>query len=83
MVTLPKGFTKCKIPGYFWDTKGHKLYSIKSGQLKAMKYIKPHNFVFGQPWNGGYRVSHNGQRRNLRIEYLTELKLQDSEIKVI
>lgn len=82
MVVLPKGLTATKYPGYFWDTKKHKLYSIKiGGVLKEMPITKPNSFNYMR--GPGYRVSHKGVRRVLSIEYLKKLVLEDSEVSFL
>lgn len=82
MVTLPPEFTATKLPGYFWNTKTHELYSIKTGgELKKLKLTTPN--YFNHLREVAYRVSHKGRRRNLYISYLEGLKPTDSEIQVV
>lgn len=79
MVILPKGFTATRYPGYFWDTKGQKLYSIKiSGQLRALTKTYPN--IFNHLREPGYRISHRGNPRTLTMRYLKSLVVEDSEI---
>lgn len=79
MVILPKGLTATRYPGYFWDTKRHKLYSIKiAGVLRELPITKPNKF--NHMSGPGYRVSHRGVRRVLSIDYLKKLPLDDSTI---
>ncbi len=82
MVTLPREFTATKIPGYFWNTKTQKLYSIKiGGELREMLLVKVN---YWNNWScDGYRVSHKGRRRVLSIDYLEKLECSDSEITVV
>lgn len=75
MVTLPSQFVATKYPGYFWNVDTQTLYTAKLGVLREMKYTKP--TVFNNMFEG-YRVSVNGVRRGLRIEYLRKLQLTDS-----
>ena len=79
MVVLPMGFTATKYPGYFWDTKNEKLYSIKvDGSLYEMKRCYPSRF---NHLNGpAYRVCHKGIRRVLMVKFLKELQVEDSVI---
>ena len=79
MVTLPPQFVATKYPGYFWNVDTQTLYTAKLGVLKEMKRDKPsyYNHQFD-----GYRVSVNGIRRGLRIEYLRSLKPMDSTFPV-
>ena len=81
MVTLPETFTATKYPGYFWDTKGEMLYSLKTGGV-----LRPMKMTYPNRWNNArlpyYGVSHEGKRRWLTITYLKSLKLEDSEIPV-
>ncbi len=81
MVTLPPEFTATRYPGYFWNIKTQKLFSLKvSGELRELKLIRPNH------WNGwkdpGYRVSHEGVRKVMSLPYLQTLKLKDSKIKI-
>ena len=79
MVVLPMGFTATKYPGYFWDTIGQDLYSIKvSGELRKLPINKPSH------WNGNrpaaYRVSVKGRTRLLFVHDLKKLVVEDSVI---
>ena len=79
MVTLPKGFTATRFPGYFWDTNSQQLFSIKiDGVLKPLKPVFPNRFNhLNAP---GYRVSHKGVRKFMSLLYLKNLSIKDSEI---
>ena len=80
MVTLPKSFTATKIPGYFWCLDTFKLYSIKiGGELRQLVKQEPNHF---NHYTDGYRVSHKGYPRWLKMDYLDSLELTDSEINV-
>lgn len=72
VVQLPIGFTETRYPGYFWDTHSKKLYSLKSGMLKEIKYQKS-RMVRGKIFREGYPVSHLGKRK--RLERADLLKL--------
>jgi len=82
MVTLPREFTATRFPGYFWNTKTQKLYSLKvGGELRELKGPMEPNY-FNKWHEPGYRVSHKGRPRVLGMSYLKKLKLEDSEIPV-
>lgn len=82
MVVLPFGFTATEFPGYFWDTRGHKLYSLKiGGELRPVKLVP----IEQKWWNShqredGYRISHKGTRRWLYVSKLKKLKVTDSVV---
>ena len=80
MVVLPKGFTATRYPGYFWDTKGQKLYSIKiSGQLRELTKTYPN--IFNHLRETGYRISHIlFYLIVFKCCYLRSLVVEDSEI---
>lgn len=74
MVTLPKDFVKTKFPGYFWNVKEQVLYSIKvTGELRPLKFQKARTF-YNIYHPAGYRVSVDGHKRTLVLEYLQKLK---------
>lgn len=75
MVTLPPQFAATRFPGYFWNVDTQTLYTAKLGVLREMKRDKPSHF---NHMFDGYRVSVNGVRRGMRIEYLRSLTLTDS-----
>ena len=74
MITFPEEFVTTKYPGYFWNTKTNRLFSIKvSGELHELKLHYP------TYWNNGrygYRVSVKGNRRWLLIRDLKRLNSQ-------
>lgn len=72
MITLPPGLVSTRYPGYFWSISEKKLFSIKSGLLKEVKYKKGFRHI-----KPGYTVSHNGIRRKFTLEYLQKLKYPD------
>ena len=71
MITLPPDFVSTKYPGYFWNTKDERLYSVKvTGMLKPLHFNKP------TQWNhfqAGYQVSVGGMKRYLFLDYLKKL----------
>ena len=74
MVTLPVDFVATRYPGYFWNVKEKKLYSIKvTGELKPMTFHKGGNFgwVKVEP---GYQISVKGRKRRYTLDYLNSLK---------
>lgn len=68
MIILPPGMVSVKYPGYFYHIPTKKLYSIKSGLLKEVAFSRGFR---NHP--SGYRVSHNGLRRLLTLDYLKTL----------
>lgn len=78
MITFPPEFVTTKYPGYFWNTKTRRLFSIKvTGELRELRYHK------ASRWNNftsGYHVSVKGERRWLRDEYLKTLNSQEIQI---
>lgn len=79
MIIFPVGFTPTKYDGYFWHTINKKLYSIKSGVLREIKYTRPNRF---NHFTDGYRVSVNGNRRVLELRYLNSLTTVDHTIAI-
>lgn len=79
MIILPIGLTPTKYPGYFWDINKKKLYSIKTGLVREIKYTKPNRF---NHFMDGYRVSHEGHRVVLTLEYLNKLTNVDHIIPI-
>lgn len=74
MVTLPKDFVATKAPGYFWNVKEKKLYSIKvTGELRPMTFQKGGRF-YGYDVAPGYRISVQGRKRTFTMDYLSTLK---------
>jgi hypothetical protein len=71
MITFPKEFVATKYPGYYWNIEDEKLYSIKvTGMLRPLAFQKPNFFNHGF---AGYKVSVNGQKRYLYLDYLKRL----------
>jgi hypothetical protein len=74
MVVLPSEFVMTRYPGYFWNIVEKKLYSIKvTGELRPMTFDKGGRF-YGRDIAPGYRISVNGQKHKLTMEYLGKLK---------
>jgi hypothetical protein len=70
MITFPPEYVATKYPGYFWNTKTDKLYSIKvTGALRPMAFRSAN---YWHP-EAGYQVSVNGKKRFLRLDYLRKL----------
>lgn len=73
MVTLPKDFVATRYPGYFWNVKEKKLYSLKvTGELRPMTFFKGGTF-YGVRHEPGYKLSVNGRRRRYTMDYLGSL----------
>ena len=78
MVTLPSNFVATKYPGYFWNLKEQKLYTMKiSGVLRVLKKSLPNQWNF---FKESYRISHQGHRRTLEVSYLKTLVDKNSII---
>jgi len=82
MVTLPRGFTATRYPGYFWHVEKQRLYSLKvGGALREMcGPIEPN--YFNRLHEPAYAISHKGHRRYLSVTYLKSLRIEDSEIPI-
>lgn len=79
MITFPPEFVTTRYPGYFWNTKTQRLFSIKvTGELREMRFNKPNQW---NHYRSGYQVSYRGIRRFYTIEYLKGL--QSQEITVV
>lgn len=75
MIIFPPDFIKTKYPGYYWNVREKALYSIKvSGALKPLQLSRGGEFN-GVVYPDGYRVSVNGYRRFLDINYLLGIKM--------
>lgn len=78
MVTLPTDFVATKYPGYFWNLKTKKLFSVKvTGELKQMAFSHT-GYHISKGWEPAYRVSVNGVKRNLYLDYLNSLTAKNS-----
>jgi hypothetical protein len=81
MFAFPPEFVPIKYPGYFWNVKTKKLYSIKgTGVLKPLKArmkpvtIRPsscYSFIIPP----GYTVSVNGNNYHLTFEELEKMNV--------
>jgi len=96
MIYFPSTLTPVPYsPGYFWDVKKHKLFSIKvGGMLRELKMLRAHPAMFnygrftyskgglsvGDPY---YRVSVNGRYRYLTVASLKKLELVHYDMPVI
>jgi hypothetical protein len=78
VVTLPNDFVATKYSGYFWHLKEKKLYTLRvSGILRPLKKYPPN---FWNHFRDEYRVSVEGTRRAVSMEYLKKLVPADSVI---
>lgn len=79
MITFPPEFVATKFPGYFWNTKTRRLFTIKiEGVLRELKHTKASYWTNGK---SGYRVSYKGRRRWLKDEYLKKLISQEIPVE--
>jgi len=70
MITFPAEYVATKYPGYFWNTKTKKLYSVKvTGALRPLVF---RNISQWTP-EAGYSVSVNGKKRFMKLDYLRTL----------
>jgi hypothetical protein len=80
MITFPTEFVATKYPGYFWNIKDEKLYSIKvTGALKPLAFQGPNRWNHGF---AGYRVSVNGRHRYMFLDSLKKLKPKTSTFPI-
>jgi hypothetical protein len=74
MVVLPGDFVATRYPGYFWNLKERKLYTLKvTGELRPMTFNKGGTF-YGVRHEPGYQISVNGRKRKFTMDYLSNLK---------
>jgi hypothetical protein len=91
MIKFPATLTPVpKLPGYFWDVKSHKLYSIKVGgvlrELKVQRcksYRGCNRFSKVKVGELYYGLSHRGQSRSTPVRHLKKLTLVDYDVPVI
>lgn len=68
MVILPSDFTAIKYPGYFWNIKEKKLYTMKvTGVLRPLKKSNPNQYNY---FRTGYEVSHHAGKDSLKYNIL-------------
>ena len=80
MITFPPEFVATKFPGYFWNVKDQKLYSLKvTGVLRPLRYSGPNRWNF---YRSGYRVSVNGRSRWLFLTDLKNLPAQEIQVAI-
>ena len=92
MIYFPRDLTPVPAhPGYFWDVKEHKLYSIKvGGVLRELKmkrvgpwmtrYSRFSKYHHGDKY---YSLSKEGRQIVMLVRNLKELKLVDYDMPVI
>ncbi len=93
MIYLPSTLTPVpRYPGYFWDVKSHKMFSLKmGGELREMKERRVHPILLQRGyWRGRlkvgdryYQLSRNGRRRIMLVRDLKKLELVDYDIPVV
>jgi len=94
-VTFTPDFIATKYPGYFFNIKDEKLYSMKvDGVLKPLRFHRPNHFNHMHQYlfklkdgtrvqlTGGYYVSVKGRKRLYPLEELKELEHVPSVIPV-
>ncbi len=75
MITFPPEFVTTRYPGYYWNTKTQRLFSIKvTGELREMRFNKANQW---NHYRSGYQVSYKGRRHYFPIEYLKTLNSQE------
>ena len=80
MVTLPSDFVAIHYPGYFWNIRQQRLYTMKvTGVLRPL--VKPKPNIFND-FKDDYRLSVNGQTRYVSMNYLKTLQHKNSVIPV-
>lgn len=94
MIYFPETLTPVPLcPGYFWDVKKEKLFSLKvGGVLKELAVKTGHQAMFRHPGatflgiNVGdkfYKVSVNGRNRYLPVASLKKLEIVHYKMPVI
>jgi len=85
MVTLPADFVATRYPGYFFNIKDDKLYSMKiDGVLKPLSFQTANRFnhMYRYSPEGGYQVSVKGIKRIYPLSDLRKLKDHDATVPV-
>lgn len=78
MIKFPPQFVATKFPGYFWNVVDQHLYSIKvTGMLRPLAFQKPNQY---NHFSAGYKVSVNGRKRYLDLDYLKTLQPKRDQI---
>lgn len=78
MITFPPEFVTTKFPGYYWNTKTLRLFSIKvTGELRELAYQRANRW---NNYRAGYRVSYKGQKRMFTLDYLCTLTSQQIQV---
>ena len=92
MIYFPRDLTPVpSYPGYFWDTKEHKLYSIKvGGVLRELKmrrvgpwmtsYSRFSKYRHGEKF---YGLSREGRQQVMLVRDLKKLELVDYDMPVV
>jgi hypothetical protein len=92
MIKFPATLTPVPThPGYFWDIKSHKLYSIKvGGELRELKMRYVNRYTTGYRRFSKYRqgekyytLSREGCAHIMLVRHLTKLTLTDYDIPVV
>lgn len=83
MIFFPSEFVQTEYPGYFYNLLDKKLYSIKSGQLKALTPAKRSRF-YANPttkYDTYYVTYSGGHKKYVTREYLESLPY-DEHVKL-
>lgn len=81
MITFPDGFVAIAFPGYFWNTKDEKLYTMKvTGTLRPMQRCDP--VPHDEHGQASYRVSVNGVRRRLTTAQIKRMLVRNGTVQV-
>lgn len=77
MIKFPPEFTALIYPGYFWNVRDKKLYSVKvNGILKPLKLQRAHRY---NHYVVGYQISVDGNKRYVPLDKLLKVsKVSDS-----
>lgn len=94
MIYFPETLTPVPLcPGYFWDMKKEKLFSLKvGGVLRELAVKKGHKSMFRYPGakflgievgDKYYQVSIDGKRRYLPVKALKKLEMVHYKMPVV